>query len=70
MVLHGFFFDSGKWKSTVLHDFKFTELDSVLMWPHNTGKRKGSLADDWEHVRDTGFSSFGDPLFTPLKNHM
>lgn len=38
-----FFFDSGKWKSTVLHDFNFTELESVLMWPHNTGKRKGRL---------------------------
>lgn len=39
-----FFFDRGKWKSTVLHDFNFTELESVLMWPHNTGKRKGRLA--------------------------
>lgn len=34
------FYDSGKWKSTVLHDFKFTKLASVGMWPHNTGKRK------------------------------
>lgn len=39
-----FYFDSGKWKSTVLHDFRFTELASVVMWLHNTGKRQPSLS--------------------------